>query len=224
MIVRERKFNMRNNRHAKKQRPLYSHRDRILICTEGEATEYDYFYLFARAFKREDIHLKIEGPDGTDPLSVLEKCIRLAEKARKDGQSYSEIYCVVDVDDPSRRDNLYRAVQKASSTRIAGVPVYMVVTNLKFEVWLLWHFGEDPTKGSSFDSAKIDDKVKALPTGFMTGKRRKHISDSFPFENYQKASERAYKRDPDLDFNRVGEFPSSAVPLLLQRITGRHEK
>ena len=163
-----------------------------------------------------DLQCKVEGPDGTDPLSVLDKAIRKARNAYKDRNPYSEIYCVVDVDDSSRWDNLDQAVRKASSTQVANVPIRMVVTNLKFEVWLLWHFGEDPAKGSSFDSAKIDEKIKALPEGAM--KKRKHIGEAFPFENYQKASERAYKRDPDLDFNRVGEFPSSAVPLLIQRM------
>lgn len=193
---------------------------RILICTEGEVTEVQYFQQLVQKLNISDLQCKVEGPDGTDPLSVLDKAIRKARSAYEDGNPYSEIYCVVDVDDSSRRDNLERAVREALSSRVAGVPVHMVVTNLKFEVWLLWHFGEDPAKGSSFDSVKIDEKIKALPAKFMTEKRRKHIGHSFPFENYQKASERAYKRDPNLDFNRVGEFPSSAVPLLIERITG----
>ena len=208
MSSRKRRF---NGKRLNKPGGEYRH---ILICTEGEVTEVQYFQQLVQKLGIPGVAVK--GPDGTDPMNVFLKCRRIAERANKEGKKYSEIYCVVDVDDSSRRDNLEQAIRTASSAQVAGVPICMVVTNLKFEVWLLWHFGEDPAKGSSFDSAKIDEKIKALPEGVM--KKRKHIGEAFPFENYQKASERAYKRDPDLDFNRVGEFPSSAVPLLIQRM------
>ena len=96
----------------------------------------------------------------------------------------------------------------------------MVVTNLKFELWLLWHVGDKP--GGYAHNRQLDTLVKKLSksgkTPFLEGNNYKNLHPNFPVENYTQAIEIARQKDPKMAFNRKGQNPSSAMPLLIEKL------
>ena len=123
---------------------------------------------------------------------------------------YSERFCVIDVD---QHQNLEKALSSAAKNGIS-----IVVTNIKFEVWLLWHIDDFPNSymSSSDINKRIKNICKKFP--FMTGRNNKNLHSSFPIGNYHEASIRAKRRDPNMAFNKKGPNPSSAMPLLIDKI------
>lgn len=94
----------------------------------------------------------------------------------------------------------------------------MVVTNIKFEVWLLWHMEDSPNGYMS--NSDINNQVKTISASrpFMIGKNNKEIHPKFPIGKYDIAIKKAQRNDPNMDFNRKGPNPSSAMPLLIDKI------
>ena len=186
----------------------------ILICVEGETTEPRYFKIFKDHIRNLGVNtdIKVVKPKGTDPASILKGCLSYIREAENDGNAYDECFCVVDVDEHATLD---QALKTAQRHRLS-----MVVTNLKFEVWLLWHVGDKP--GGYTDNRELDALVKKLShsgkTPLMTGGNHKDLHPKFPVENYTQAIEIARQKDPKMAFNRKGQNPSSAMPLLIEKL------
>ncbi|WP_314506239.1 RloB family protein [uncultured Rothia sp.] len=176
---------------------------RILICVEGENTEIRYFQSLIQELRSEKTHVFVDKPKGTDPMSILTGCLNNTGE-------YSERFCVIDVD---QHQNLEKALSDAAKNGIS-----IVVTNIKFEVWLLWHIDDFPN--SYMSSSDINKRVKNIckKFPFMTGRNNKDLHSSFPIGNYHEASIRARRRDPNMAFNKKGPNPSSAMPLLIDKI------
>lgn len=171
----------------------------ILIFTEGKKTEPSYFSILKRLLpKKSEVDFKCVGI-GKDPLRLVEKCV----KAKKDnGKAYSSYVCLVDVDDHKQLD---KALKLAKSHKIK-----VVVSNLKFEVWLLWHFlGNDGGLFSAKSSKELDAIVEKF--GFSKNKEVKQ----FNLSDVQRAYDRAKKQWADARFNRVGKNPSTSMHLIL---------
>jgi csm2 family CRISPR-associated protein len=201
---------MRNNRRfARNNRATRNPKKNILICVEGEKTETQYFDLLKLHLrpKKTSVHFKVINPKGTDPGSILRGCL---SQKNKDSDKYDSFFCVVDVD---QHTNLEQTLKEAKEKNIL-----MVVTNIKFEVWLLWHM-EDSSNGHMSNS-DINNRVKAISAShpFMIGKNNKEIHPEFPIEKYDIAIKKAQRNDPNMAFNRKGPNPSSAMPLLIDKI------
>lgn len=189
-------------RDSRKSRTI---KKRILICVEGENTEKQYFDRLKQEISSENtsVDFVVDKPNGTDPMSILKGCLNNTNE-------YSERFCVIDVD---QHQNLEKALSRATQKGIS-----IVVTNIKFEVWLLWHIDDFPNSymSSSDINKRVKDICKKFP--FMTGRNNKDLHHSFPIGNYNEASIRAKRRDPNMAFNKKGPNPSSAMPLLIDKI------
>lgn len=179
---------------------------RILICIEGENTEKMYFETLRQHIgspTETSVDFDIKKPSGSDPMSVLKGCIN-------NKKEYSDRFCVIDVD---QHQNLEEALSLAAKRGVS-----IVVTNIKFEVWLLWHIDDFPN--SYMSSSDINNRVKYIckKFPFMTGRNNKDLHNDFPIGNYHEASIRAKRKDPNMAFNRKGPNPSSAMPLLIDKI------
>ncbi|WP_049351872.1 RloB family protein [Rothia mucilaginosa] len=198
-----------NSRFARDKRPSRAPKKNILICVEGEKTETDYFKLLGQYLKskKTSVHFKVIPPKGTDPGSILKGCLT---HKNKDSNKYESFFCVVDVD---QHTNLEQALKEAEEKNIL-----MVVTNIKFEVWLLWHMEDSPNGYMS--NSDINNQVKTISASrpFMIGKNNKEIHPKFPIGKYDIAIKKAQRNDPNMDFNRKGPNPSSAMPLLIDKI------
>lgn len=195
----------RSQTRTRSRRVLRQEAGKGLVVTEGMVTEPEYldgFRQFYRSSPAVDIvPIQVTGV-GKDPLAVLEKALELREK-----KDYDWVACLVDVDEHA---NLNLAIRRA---RQEGV--LLVVSNLKFEVWLLWHTTDSRR---SMNSQELDREVRK--ENLVVGKKGKNISPNFPYAEHSRASRNAYQADPELDFYRKGPCPSTAMPLLIKKLLG----
>ena len=108
---------------------------------------------------------------GADPLRVVEKSIELRDLAASSEKQYDVCVCLVDVDDHSTLERASRLAERES--------VLLLVSNLKFEVWLRWH-SED--KRSALSSSQLDRQVATLK--LTTGKS---LAPQFPISRVDEA-------------------------------------
>jgi len=116
----------------------YSRKSRILIVGEGQETEPNYFY----GLKQEDevrarFAVTVKPGPGLSPVRIVECALAHVQRAqaRSDEDRYDEVWCVLDVEGPSKRGLLQQAVGLA---REHGIQ--LCLSNPCFEVWLLSHF------------------------------------------------------------------------------------
>lgn len=191
---------------ARTRRPTRRFARRILVVTEGKLTEPQYVEGLNR-------HLRTSGtttvvktvPVGKDPVRVVRKCIDLRDQANIADKPYDVCVCLVDVDDHETLSTACRVADRES--------VVLLVSNLKFEVWLRWH-AEDAC--SAMSSTQLDEAMAKL--GLVT---KKVLSPTFPFDSVHRACEIARRADPHLRAGRAGPDPSSALPILIDLMLGR---
>lgn len=185
-------------------------RQRGLIVTEGTVTEPQYFDLLKQHLPRSWATVTVKGA-GKDPLNVLKKCIELRDKAksrdrgRRDGrpeQAYDWCCCVLDVDEHATLEQCLVEARKNN--------IEIVVTNRKFEVWLLWHCTDLSGERDGHELDALARKHRALVG--------KDLATQFPIENYREAAVRARRADPDLASRRIGPNPSSSMPILFDLV------
>ncbi|MFF5333671.1 RloB family protein [Streptomyces sp. NPDC013181] len=192
----------RGTRRIRPQRQLAK---RILVVTEGTETEPQYVERlggFLRSKGATAIVKKVGV--GADPLKVVRKCVEIRDRAEGDA-GFDECVCLVDVDQHASLDAACRLAEKES--------ILLLVSNLKFEVWLRWH-AED--KRSALTTSQLDHRVKDLK--LVSGKS---LLPRFPIEQVHAACDIARKADPGMAALRVGPDPSSAMPLLVDLLSPR---
>lgn len=186
-------------------RPRRQPARRILVVTEGTRTEPQYverLNAFLRSHRTTTVVKTVAV--GKDPLKVVEKCIEVRDEAKKDGKDYDASVCLVDVDTHSALPDAALLAARKS--------ILLLVSNLKFEVWLRWH-AED--RRGTLTSSQLDELVSKL--GLVKDKK---LSASFPFHEVHTACKIARSVDSDLRASRVGPDPSSAMPILIDLMLG----
>lgn len=119
-------------RRVSAERPF---RRTVLIVGDGR-TEPNYF----DGLKREDVvsnrfTVTVKPGPGFSPERVVERAVKYRETAKRRGEDYDEVWCVLDVEAPDRRESLDKARGLA---REAGLE--LCLSNPCFEVWFLAHF------------------------------------------------------------------------------------
>lgn len=175
----------------------------ILVVSEGEKTEPDYFNGLARLIRKANVtvhslSLKVVGV-GDDPRRVVEEAIR--RKGSSSDDPFDSVWAVVDVD---QHATLNEAIAMASR---AGVQV--AVSNPCFEVWLLMHFENVRAHQSSKDLAGRLSKYG------VAGKR---LPLAFPYHQRVAAQQRANTTYPEAASNSIGPNPSTAAHLVVEDI------
>lgn len=132
------------------------------------------------------------------------KCLEHRDRAEGKGTPYDHCVCVVDVDQHSHLEDA------AALARSEGL--LFLVSNVKFENWLLWHRVDSLAPHSS---QNLDSLMKKH--GLVEGKK---LPTDFPFANVGDACSRARRADPELASSRIGPNPSSAMPLLVDLLRG----
>lgn len=198
---------------ARNKKPLYE-RKVIVILAEGAVTEPLYFQSINRLDDFSYVNIIITpGPPSenkktkkhkSDPLSVVQKCIEI-----RDSKKYDEVdayFAVVDKDDwlehkPGEKSVLEKAQQLAEKEEID-----LVISNLKFEVWLMWHL-DASIKNFPITSAGIDEVCKR--NEILTERKRLH--QNFPIGNYEQAIKKSSERGIPA-IGEVGPHKTSGVP------------
>lgn len=186
---------------GRNRRPTRSLRGRGLVVTEGKVTELEYFDLLKQELSRGSafVHFRMVGV-GKDPLQVLEKCLQLREQALDQDKPYDWACCVVDVDTHTTLEDCIREARQLG--------IHVVVSNVKFEVWLLWHVVD---KRGAHTGAQLDRLMQrhSITDG-------KHLMPRFPIGKFESAVSIARAVDPSLADHRKGANPSSSIPILLE--------
>lgn len=173
---------------------IRSQRRTLLVVTNGERTERDYF----DGLKREPwitvtLRTKIERGTAKD---VAVRAVRVRED-----DEYDEVWAVADVDE----ENVYPAIQCATEGRIA-----IALSVPSFEVWLILHISE---KIPGFNNAEQAGAYlrSLIPTW---DKRKLRFSDFR--DGIKQAIDRAKRLGDPPEAN-----PSTAVWRLIEHAAGR---
>lgn len=187
-------------------RPKRQDVKRILVVTEGTETEPQYVERLNSFIRNKDVNtvVKLVGV-GKDPLKVVQKCVELRNKAAENGKDYDIWVCLVDVDQ--------HATLPSASKLADAEKIWLLISNLKFEVWLRWH---KERNRSTLTTSQLDELTKKL--GLV---QNKSLSQNFPFHMVHDACEIARKADPSMQAGRVGPDPSSSMPILVDLLLGR---
>lgn len=202
------KRQLRQERHIK-----------VLICTEGAVTEPQFFEGISKSIQ-ELYHITLDVIPGqhSDPVKVVEKCMEKREEREnsKKNQDFPYVRCfaVVDVDHwdspiKGKLSRLRQAIELAEENDIN-----VLVSNIKFEVWLLWHKN---TYDKSLDSNSLDRHCSNKDNKILKGKG-KNIAPDFPFQNWKEACKRANQHGRRVEANSIGGNPSSALPRLFEAL------
>ncbi len=180
---------------------------RFLIACEGKRTEKGYF-LHIQHSERLPINLEIVNVN--DPSALLDRVLQLkansereAKKFSDDTRLFDEVWCVFDVDQHPRLN------QVKSRAQAAGV--HVAISNPCFELWILLHF-QDYRKAET--SAKIQQLLnKHLP----------EYNKVLPCEQIMSLSPEAIARARKLDHwqetrKKLGGNPSTQVYKLLVQL------
>lgn len=196
---------MGTHRGRRPRRPNRLPARRILVVTEGTVTEPQYVEGL-NGFLRSAGATAVVKPVavGKDPVKVVRRCIEERDPAAAKDKGYDECVCLVDVD---QHDTLPGACRIA-----ARESVILLISNLKFEVWLRWH-AED--RRSALSTSRLDARMAEL--GLV---RHKRLAADFPFDAVDAACAIARQADPDLAAGRKGPDPSSAMPVLVDLLRG----
>ena len=123
---------MRPQRGRKPQ----SRRKTVLIQCEGQETEPNYLDAICRLPDvRDRFTITVKGGEGKVATATINAAVQERNRQRTRGEAYDEVWCVLDVEDQSRRDNLNQAIQMAQKERFT-----LFLSNPCFEVWLIAHF------------------------------------------------------------------------------------
>ncbi len=125
---------IRRERHP---RPL---RKVVFIQCEGEKSEYNYL----NSFRKHDIDQNrikfiIKSGEGGDALQTVRKALNEKKKQKSRNEEYDECWCILDVEDVSRRDILQGAILLAQKNNVE-----LFLSNPCFEVWIIAHFERTP--------------------------------------------------------------------------------
>lgn len=196
-----------SGQRSRSQRPRRHVYRRILVVSEGEVTERQYVERFGQVLRTNGANVSvITAHAGSDPVSVVEKCIEKRKEERySKREGFDHCVCLVDVDSHAHLDD---AIALAHSNDIT-----VIVTNVKFEQWLLWHVSDSLGEKTSQEL----DELMIKHSLFL---KEKHLAADFPFHGVDRAIMNARNADAGLAANRKGASPSSAFPILVQLMRG----
>ncbi|KAB1640983.1 RloB family protein [Gulosibacter chungangensis] len=191
------------------RRPKRNLNRRGLVVTEGTVTEPTYIERLNQVLRDSGVSISVTSvPVGRDPVSVVRKAAEKRRDAEKRDKAYDWTVCLVDHDNHA---NLTDAVKLAEKERID-----LLVSNVSFEVWLLWHVTDVRAHQSASMLENLVRKHEVVT--------KKHLPLNFPIHAYLEAYQIARAVDPDLAAGRVGPNPSSAMPVLIDLMSSASKR
>lgn len=121
------------SRHAKRKPIGLTERETIVIATEGEKTEPDYFIYLQRKFRRANIEIVPRDYSCSDPMRVLEDLIEYKNNEPRRRNNTKEHWIVIDINGRCSKV-IEKVVRKAVCNGLL-----VADSNPCFELWLLLH-------------------------------------------------------------------------------------
>jgi len=142
----------------------------FLILTEGEKTEPNYLKALRDRLHLNATEVEILHPEGTDPITLTRKAIKLREARKKSAKkgfaiAYDEVWVVFDLEKPhDQRRKL--AVQAMGMKEATGIR--FAISDPAFEFWLLLH--EEYTTSPFADCDAIITRLEKHWADYSKGK------------------------------------------------------
>jgi hypothetical protein len=202
--------NARNrDRRPGRRAPSRDPKPTILIVTEGERTEPEYFRGFVSAYRNPRVTIQV-APEHGVPRTLVEIAKRrkngaLEDAAREkdDNLAFDSVWCVFDMDEHPQ------VGEAKEMARDNGID--LAISNPCFELWLLLHFRENP---GMQDRATM----KAMLTKHVPD-YDKHIEFAAYSAGYQQAAARAERMDQAAEkTGEPGRNPTTGVYRLTELI------
>ena len=171
---------------SKKQKSLQrstgrlEQRQRFLIYVEGDVSESLYLKGVRRDLGRAGPNIEIGGTHG-EPLGLVRAAIAQRERERREGNPFSQVWCVFDVEAPQPHGALDEAVTLAGRNRIR-----CGISNPCFELWLILHLRE---QYGWLTTDQACDQLMSLACGY--DKHGKRFDYDLFREHGETASDRA---------------------------------
>lgn len=150
-------------RRAKRER--YA---KVLIVTEGEKTEPNYFRSLKDHLTLNSANVMITGDSGSGPISVVNFAIQQHKLEKSCGDPFDKVFCVFDKDTHA---SYQQALQKIDSAKPKNT--FLAITSVPcFEYWLLLHYAYTTAQfqtvgGKSGCSKLIDSELKKYLPGYQ---------------------------------------------------------
>lgn len=221
----------KSRRSRKKTKPLkrktatVTTKMRVLIVTEGEVTEVDYFREYVERKKFTSVEVDICGREcDSTPSSVAKYALKRAEQeGGPQAGGYDLIFCVFDRDEHADFDQAISKIVGASNSNIKyrGQEFAAIVSYPSFEYWLLLHFHYSRAPYSSNGSKSAGDGVtSALKKVDVFSRYSKSLSQEMLdalFEKQENAFRNAQRALRDAEETREMN-PSTQVHLIVERL------
>ena len=120
-------------RELKRKTAIRDPYDRVLIVTEGEKTEPNYFDDLVSFYEISTANVEIStSASGSDPESIVNTAIQFRNQEERLGEQYDRVFCVFDRNSHANFDNASRRARSEGINLARSWPC--------FEYWLLLHY------------------------------------------------------------------------------------
>lgn len=167
-------------------------RERFLIYVEGDVSESLYLNGVRRELGRSGPNVEIGRTHG-EPLGLVRAAIDRKERDRRDGNPFTQVWCVFDVESPTPHGSLDQALTLAGRNTIT-----CGISNPCFELWLILHFQEQRGWLTTIEAC---DRLMGLGRGY-----NKH-GKAFNYELCKSSRETAAERADALGVGYDGAVP-----------------
>ena len=141
----------------------------FLVVTEGKNTEPNYLKALRTRFQLAVENVEIHHPNGTDPITLVEKAIELRDERKKQakkgsGVAYDEVWVVFDLEKPN--DERRMQAKQAMAIKDAN-NIKFAISDPCFEYWLLLH--EEYTTAQLANCSVATARFKEVCPGYTKG-------------------------------------------------------
>lgn len=218
-MSRKKKIENRTARYYGRPNRFEASAKTILIVTEGENTEVNYFNALRNLLKLSATDIKVIHPEGTDPITLTEEAIKLRNQKRKaDPENpFNEVWVVFDLE----KQHDERRTQAKKARAVAGAKgIRFAESDPSFEYWRLLHEKNGYTTQFFPDSDSVQKELKKSCPAYT----KSEVPSTATLNQIPTAVKRAKQcRKHHKDSGGNGN-PSTNVDLLVRSMNGATRK
>jgi len=218
-VSRDKKRGHRTARYYGRPNRFEASAKTILIVTEGKDTEVNYFEALRNQLKLSATDLEVIHPEGTDPITLTKKAIKLRDARKKADpeKSYDEVWVVFDLE----KQHDERRSQARDARNIRGARgIKFSESDPSFEYWRLLHEKDAYTTKFFPDcTAVYKELIKHCPTYSKSEHPSSETLSKIPLAVKNALKSRKYHQHSGGNGN-----PSTNVDLLVRSMNGATRK
>lgn len=211
------KRKIRNLEKLKREQAKIEPYDKILIVSEGEKTEPNYFNDIIKVYKLSTANVRVDGSCGSSPITVVQYAIDLAIKEEQKKFPFDKVYCVIDKD----AHPCYKSAIELATTHELKDKITVISSVPSFEFWLLLHYkyttkAYSSQKNNSCGRQVLHDLKQVLPD-YEKGMENVFtmLKEKLPdaLQNAKLVNSEAKKNNTDMPSTKVHELVEKLINL-----------